>query len=356
MRVAILGAGLAGLATGLLLLKRSPQTEVVFFDPNGVGGGASGMATGILHAYGGAHAKLNRYGKEGLQATEALLTEIEEHLGVLCYQRTGLYRPAVSMQQKEDFEKAATLYEDVEWMPVNNLKSHPFLNPFAGIFISSALTIDVPTYLQSLFRLCQQKNAQLEKREADEEELLHFDHVVMAMGAALCRKKEAEHLALTPVKGQILTLDWNNQAPLPYPISSQGYLKMGKDNASCQVGTTYEKKFASEFPDQESAIREIVPKVASFFPAVCRLPLLKVQAGLRVSTPDHLPLISRVQNRWFFTGLGSKGLLYHALYAERLTRMLLQEHMRLGGKIKEEDHSRCESCSEGNHDKKPVQH
>jgi glycine/D-amino acid oxidase-like deaminating enzyme len=51
---------------------------------------------------------------------------------------------------------------------------------------------------------------------------------------------------------------------------------------------------------------------------------LSVQAGLRVSVKGHyLPLVGPVTDKmWVFTGLGSRGLLYHALFASILVEAI----------------------------------
>lgn len=51
MNIAIIGAGFSGLALAYFLLQSS--AHVTLFDAVGIGGGASGIATGLLHPYPG---------------------------------------------------------------------------------------------------------------------------------------------------------------------------------------------------------------------------------------------------------------------------------------------------------------
>ena len=79
MRIAIVGAGLAGLALCSILSKVA-GVEVVLFDAKGIGKGASGVSTGLLHPFPGKHAALSRYGKEAFVETLSFLQEVEEKL------------------------------------------------------------------------------------------------------------------------------------------------------------------------------------------------------------------------------------------------------------------------------------
>ena len=54
--------------------------------------------------------------------------------------------------------------------------------------------------------------------------------------------------------------------------------------------------------------------------------IISAKSGVRVTTPDKLSLIKKITPKtWVFTGLGSRGLLYHALFAEKLTKLLKKE-------------------------------
>lgn len=49
-------------------------------------------------------------------------------------------------------------------------------------------------------------------------------------------------------------------------------------------------------------------------------------AGVRAVTPQHRPLIQRLSSsQWILIGMGSKGLLYHALFAKELVANIWNE-------------------------------
>lgn len=330
MRIAILGAGFSGLATAwnLLQLQSSTQRiEITLFDPKGIGGGASGVAAGLMHPYVGAHAKLNWEGVNGVLATQRLLDVASKAVESCVSTSTGLLRIAISEQQTKNFLQCANNYEDVAWLDIlecQNLVSG--IAPYPGILIKSALTINSMLYLKGLWKACEAKGATLELTAIRTlEELNEFDLIIVAMGAASASLPELSHLKITPVKGQVLEFIWPNQLPpLTTSLSSQGYIVMNPGNATCIAGATYEREFLTEGPVLEIAKQEILPKASSIFPKITHFPIIECRSGIRASTPDHLPIVKRVNEKcWVISGMGSKGLLYHALCAERLSQEII---------------------------------
>ncbi len=99
---------------------------------------------------------------------------------------------------------------------------------------------------------------------------------------------------------------------------------MHPDNKRCLAGSTYERNFSSSAIDVGVAQKEICPKLASIYPPLQDAKIINCHTGIRVSAPQHLPFLKKVNDRCIvLTGMGSKGLLYHALFAQRLTELLL---------------------------------
>ena len=57
--IAIIGAGLAGLAVAYHILNKNQNCTVTLFDQKGIAAGASGIAAGLLHPFVGARSKRN---------------------------------------------------------------------------------------------------------------------------------------------------------------------------------------------------------------------------------------------------------------------------------------------------------
>ncbi len=204
MNIAIIGAGFAGLATAWHLI-HSYKHQVTVFDPAGLGGGASGMAAGLLHPYANAHAKLNWRGKEGMEATLKLIDISSKAAEEPVAHHTGLLRPAILEAQEVDFALSASKNSEVEWFTSAECqKLVSGLVPKPGVFISTAWTVDCKKYLEGLWKACPGATLKLQKIE-NLQELASFDAVVIAMGIASTQLADVK---LTPIKGQLLELEW----------------------------------------------------------------------------------------------------------------------------------------------------
>ncbi len=307
-KIAIIGAGFSGLAVAWHLAQRA---EVTVFDAAGIGGGASGMAAGLMHPYAGLHSKLNWKGHEGMNASKKLLAIASEALGMPVASATGLLRVALSESQHIDYAHCASVHPDVEWRD----SCAPWL-PKPGIFIRDALTVNCPLYLKGLWLACEQLGARFEQREINElQELDAYGTIVLATGAS----KRFTSLPITPLKGQILRYRWPEKDPLPTSINSHAYIVMDQDQKSCFGGATFERQFDSPLPNIKVALADIQPRVAALYPALTEELVIECRAGIRASTPDHRPIVAQLNPKtWIITGMGSRGLLYHALCAEEL--------------------------------------
>ena len=323
MKIAIIGAGFSGLATAWHLLRdrTAGSIKLTIFDSKGIGGGASGIAAGLMHPYAGAHAKLNKFGLEGMAIAKQLFDVASNALGQPVANQSGLLRIALSHEQENDYSIAASKYQDVTWLEASQCQEIIPDTPFKpGIFIKNAYTVDCQLYLNGLWNACKNKGASLEIAEIKNlESLKEYDIKVLAAGAKINSLLSNQKLPITPVKGQLLEIEWpKNISPLKHPLNSQAYLIMNPDKQACILGATFERNFESDQPEMKVAKEYLLPKL-SMYPLLENAPILSIRAGLRASTPDHMPKIKKInENCWAITGMGSKGLLYHGLYAERL--------------------------------------
>lgn len=321
MRIAIIGAGFSGLATTWHLQQKiAPMPRITVFDSIGIGGGASGIAAGLMHPFAGAHSKLNWRGKEAYQATLKLLQISENALGRSVITQKGLLRMAISEEQQKNFFRCSQKYPELAWWNSEHCQTKmPGIALNSGMFIPEAITVDCALYLQGLWQACQQQGAELcIQKIASLQELSAFDVVIVAAGAFSNVFPELAHITITPVKGQLLEIAWPQ---LPFAVNSQAYMAFGQSAKSGFVGASYERDVESFEPDVEAAKKEIFPKAMELFPDIAHAKILDCRAGVRASMPGHLPVIKHVKpNVWLLSGMGSKGLLYHAFFAEQLSQ------------------------------------
>src|SRR5579871_5515020 len=135
MRIAIIGAGFAGLSLAWHLLNDPSHPHVVLFDGKGVGGGASGIAPGLLHPYVGEHCRRNFMAEEGLAATNALLKISQNHVAEPVVLSEGVLRSPQDPIQ----EACLSSYPDV------------ILSAPGKYLITSGKTVNCKAYLQGLF-------------------------------------------------------------------------------------------------------------------------------------------------------------------------------------------------------------
>lgn len=332
MNIAIIGAGFSGLAAAWYLMNSSlSQAKVHVFDPIEIGKGTSGIAAGLLHPFAGAHAKLNWRGFEGVLATKELIkvaTQALQH--PVTAPEEGILRLAISDDQIHDFQLCASRFpEDVQWLsPAACQQKAPGCANAPGIWIKKGLTIYSPLYLKGLWKACEKLGARFEQKTIHSlKELDHFDLIIVAAGAETLQLPELASIPLKAVKGQVLEFSWpRNRAPLSCPLNSHVYLLMTESRTSCLVGATYEKGHRSATIDLETAQRELLPRAIELFPPLKEASIMNCYAGMRVATPQHRPLLQRLAaNQWVLTGMGSKGLLYHALFAKELVKQINSE-------------------------------
>lgn len=330
MKIAIIGAGFAGLATAWNLLNSyKKKIDVTIFDPFGVGGKVSRIAAGLLHPFSGLHAKLNRFGFEGYHETLELLEVSKKALNKEVYENSGILRLALTQSQLLDYKKCAERENHVQFLSALECeKKIPYIEPYPGIYIENAKAVYSESYLEGLFLACQNLGGKLVSTKVNQlQELDSFDLVIVTAGADTTFFSELKDLPISFVKGQVLHLEWpKDLTPLPFPLNSQGYLLMSQDRLSCIAGATFERNFENPYPDLKKAKDEILPKIECLIPKFRDAKIIECKAGVRVSTKDHMPLIKKIRdNLYVFVGLGSKGLLYHALYAKKLSQLIMKE-------------------------------
>lgn len=326
MKIAILGGGMAGVATAYHLLHSGKSVEVVLFDANGIGNGASAVPQALIHCYAGARARLSFRAHDGWDATFQLISAAEAAMERPVAQHSGVLRLAVSQQQRDDFAVAAASYEDVRWCSAEECQELcPGICGAPGIWLEQAALVDMKAYLTGLWQCCEALGARLKRQSVGNlQSLGAFDTIVVATGAATTALPECSHLPITPLKGQMLLL--RSPAKLPRcPIASHILLLPQAGSDTILVGSTYERHYRHTAADLAEAEAALLPKAIALFPPLAQAEVLGIFTALRASAPLHRPLVERLSAHcWIFTGLGSKGLLWHALLAKELAQTILE--------------------------------
>ncbi len=283
MKVAVVGAGYAGMAVVWHLLKR--KVDVTVFDG---GEGASHVSTGLLHPAPGKKAIPTLEWEEGMRSAIELLEAASQEKKV--FLRNGILRIAITEEQKRDFGG-----EQV-WIP-------------------EGITVFSRRYLDEMKKVCHR--ARFVNQWIDQlDDLESFDQIILTTGSETLKWAD---LPLKKTIGQCLICRWKE--PLEMSLLSQGHITLTEDRDFCLVGSTYEH---TDLPDPKKAL-ELLEKAALFYPPAKDFEVVEIRAGVRISPKTgYIPLIAQIQPKtWVFAGLGSRGLIYHSLYAERLVEKIV---------------------------------
>ncbi|MCB1117032.1 MAG: FAD-binding oxidoreductase [Chlamydiia bacterium] len=291
MKVAVIGAGFAGLAACVFL--RDAGHTVDLYDAIGIGGGASGAASGLLHPYPGKHLRRSERATEALEAAHDLISRIPKKV----YQ-PGLKRCPIDEEQKLLFEKRSAEQGDLSW-------------DGAQLTIHSGGTIFSKLYCEALFDLSQ---ATLHIQKV--QELPSADIVILAAGAGT--SKLCPDLAVRLSRGQALHIACDASESM----IGDGYLAVTEKPGVCHLGSTYEHENLDARPQIEEAKRLILPRAQKYLKH--SFEVTGVSAGVRVAPKEgHWPIALRLSKQVFvLTGFGSRGLLYHALLAKEIVNQV----------------------------------
>ena len=313
MKIAIIGTGLAGLATGWFLSRLG--SRVTFFDKKGIGRGASGVAAGLLHPYVGEQTRPSLWAEEATAESKALIQQVSS--------KSILEKGIVRIAQNDEQRKALQSYSDVQ--PLGDSR----------FLIKSGLVIDTKGYLQALFTAT---GAELIIEEIENDQSLqHFDRILVAAGHEADGFLPQYKSFVNKKKGQLL--DIHLKEPMPSTIA-KGYLAKGID--SYHWGSTYENSYESELPDPKTALA-ILEK--NEFPFTSSLEIVGCRAGVRLTRKGHyVPIATKIEKKiWWFGALGSRGLLYHAYLGRKMAEAMLRDDPEL---LPKECRIRCkQNCS-----------
>ncbi len=283
-RIAIIGAGMTGLAAAYFL--RGQSVEV--FDEHGIGGGASGICGGLIHPY------------RGLVASEesrAAFGKAKALIGPF------LKSPLIRMEKRKDLAPEINFYSTCD---ASEWTAERICGP-AMVFKEGGV-VDTPAYLQDLFR---RSGAKLISEKVESlTDLSAFDAVVIATGAAMGELVSLPHEV---VYGRALIYKC---APMPSGVLGPAYFAPLAEQ--CTVGATFEHEL------DPKKLADLKERAEGMAPELKRLPKPDVVIGARLRGPARRPFVERIApGVWAAGGAGARGLLYHASLGQRVAKEIL---------------------------------
>jgi glycine/D-amino acid oxidase-like deaminating enzyme len=298
MRVSVIGAGYAGLATCWYLLQ-NPNIEVTLYDG---GAGASWASTGLMYPFPGRKASRSWLAIEGMEATNELISVVEQTLGKPVAHRGGVLRKPWVEWQKSVFTKI------VKKDPTVSLQD-------GNLWVPHGVAVYSKPYLEGLLKACQSIGLIYKQERISSLSDLIADQIVLATGSETLQFVD---LPLKKIKGQALLCRWGKDA-LPYSLISNGHITPTEDPELCMLGSSYETEFTSSDPDP-AVIPILLEKIGAFYPPARDFEVLDIVSGIRMTPIEgYRPIVQKMDDKTHvFTGLGSRGLLYHALLGKKL--------------------------------------
>ena len=330
-KIAIIGAGIAGLSSAWAFAQRGHQ--VTIYEQNEPLSGASGNPLALLNP------KLCPIE----QAHEHLMTLSWQH-ALNFYPQFKAFRP-IQVQQIA-LKNADELSGLVEQYPENVLTANTTLECFPETEFPSLTLHQAGAVSPHQLRdeILQHANIRIEKvkisrlESTDSQVTLWQGQQIIAITdhAIVCCAKQSAQLfenypVLKPIRGQVSWVE-NSQRPLALDQAySYGGYCMQLDTAQLILG-------ASFYPNRDDAevltedhvhnyelIHNVFPKYAQGLPSV---DTWQGRASVRAQSLDYLPLVGKIQNLgqiYTFAGLGSKGFLFAPLCSEILAALILGE-------------------------------
>ena len=324
MKVAIVGAGLAGLGAAWHLL--SYQIEVTVFDVKGVGEGASGVASGLLHPFPASATRLSFRGYEALHHSMVLLNVAQKYADKKIADYSGIIKLALEDSQKKEYSALIHKYDRIQWWNKDKVAAEAeFVKESPALFLEQGITVFCKPYLQALWKACETKGAKfIHQKISSIEELVDYDVVVMCVGASI--QELDSFCKLQYVKGQLLIAK-SPTCLTKKSLLAKGYIAITEDPYIFHVGSTYEHNFINDQPNIEVASKLLKHQLFSYIKKECidELQFIGCEAAIRVTNPrTYLPIIKKYSSsNYVITALGSRGLLYHSLIGKQLAEAIV---------------------------------
>jgi glycine/D-amino acid oxidase-like deaminating enzyme len=314
MRIAVVGAGVAGLSLCYYLLEKG--YEVTLFEKTAIGRGASGIAAGLLHPYVGQKGLRSHFATQALVEARKLLKIAEAYSDLPIANYKGIYRL--------HWDKPPLEYGDIHVFPSINVGFGITASPC--YLIESGVTVFMDRYLDALFRYLKMRGLDFIVNECTSlDPINRFDHTIFTIGEGLRRFPIHHKIPIQFVKGQIISC----RVPAfmeegEKSVIGKGHISITKEPSIIQLGSTYEHHYKDKRPDLRVAKDYIEPRIKTFFARFDELEILSCYAEVRVCLKGgYLPIIERLTDRtWLLTGMGSRGLLYSGLYGRKLSNLI----------------------------------
>lgn len=312
LKIAIIGGGIIGLASGWQLLKKGHKVDL--FERHFVGKGASFAAAGMLSLY--AEPELQSLYEEAFAYYPCFLSQLQQD----CDEKIEMQGPGtlyVSLDQY-DTEWIKRKVKCGKWLSKEEaLQKEPFLSPKiqGALFVEEEKQIDNRKLLKCLTKAFLKNGGSLhEEMEIKKEDLTFFDRVISAQG---CHNEN-----VWPNKGQILSLKMQ-EFKIQHVIYTPRVYLVPKEEGILRVGATSED-VGFDQSVKAGAILELLKWGQEVLPSIVEMNFSEVISAFRPASQDRHPLIGpeKTPGHYVATGHGRAGILLAPYTACKISEMI----------------------------------
>ena len=317
-RVAVIGAGIAGITTACALARQGWQVELIDKHES-IAGGGSGNPLGVV---------LPRPGMDDsvetgfyAQAYFAAIYELNQlskqfENGQFSWQQTGVIQLASSERIKKHIENIDRIKDFAQVIEADqasqlagvNISHEALFYPEAGYVSPENLcqsmldmaSDNINLHLNSEVKTLERSNNEWMLMGGNDQLLVSVDAVVLANAEAVNQFQQTAWMDVQCVRGQISYLPGNKSSQsLSVPVCYEGYV-IPEQNGQHIIGATFSPNDCDIEIRAEDHIKNI-SFLNKDFPALSRhdMPDIKGRAAVRAVSGDRMPIVGPVANEMF---------------------------------------------------------
>ena len=284
-------------------------------------------------------------GREGVAATNRLVQEALKYKPE-CVLKDKLYRVALNEKHVGQLQQTAEMLpEYCTWVSAEEMRDISG-SQFAlgGLRLSNGCSvIHVPSYLEGLWMACRELSktngcmAQWTIIDTfSQEQIQDFDAVILSAGAGLFHDSllGKTEFPVDLIRGQSIEINVQDKHTVKEALLCGKYISPLPQHNRLLIGATHEYK--AKPLSKKELVEDLKERSYEVAPNVWDDGTVdKITSGYRVQSRrgafGRAPIIGKMEtdihtNVWIFTGLSSRGLLYHGLYGDLLTNDILGKH------------------------------
>ena len=329
----ILGQGIAGSLLAWELIQAGKRVMVI---DNGHQHASSKVAAGLINPITGMRMVKSPHTEAWLAAADSLYHQLEETLSIHVRHELPMWRIFTNPKQQQAWQErlAEADYSAYIGAPMEAEQALPYRAELGLGEVTNTGYIDTKLLLGSLKAWLQQQQSyrQLEcdygqiTVSADGVRLGEYSgrQLIFCEGYRATDNPWFTDLPLSPVKGEILTLEI--QQSLPQVIANFGKWVLPVGSRQFKLGATYDWQHC-DLQSTVQAREHLLEELDKYTSQPLQPDVVAHEVGMRPNSRDRLPLIGAHPNEprlWMFNGFGSRGSLMIPYYARHLRRHLLE--------------------------------